>query len=108
MGLGTSNLSHLLAGHQSIAAAEDGERIEWIRHDRWINHTKAERVLDRLSESTDVSAAEPNAVSVDLRRSGHGEDQNHREILARPSIGVRRKVRLNAVTCRGHTNASCP
>jgi hypothetical protein len=50
MGLGTSNFSHLLAGHQSIAAAEDGERIEWIRHDRWINHTKAERVLDRLSD----------------------------------------------------------
>jgi len=44
------DLAHLLPPYQAIAAKENRERIEWIRHDRWINHTKAEHVLARLSD----------------------------------------------------------
>jgi len=29
---------------------DNQERIEWIRHDRWINHTKAEQVLARFAD----------------------------------------------------------
>lgn len=42
--------AHLLPPYQAIAAKENRERIEWIRRDRWINHTKAEQVLTRLSD----------------------------------------------------------
>lgn len=35
---------HLLPLHQTIAPQQNQERIEWIRHDRRINHTKAEQV----------------------------------------------------------------
>jgi hypothetical protein len=42
--------THLLPSHQAIAAKENRERIEWIKHDRWINHTKAEQVLAQLSD----------------------------------------------------------
>ena len=48
MGLIGGDFQHLLPLHQTIAAQQNQERIEWIRHDRWINHTKAEQVLARL------------------------------------------------------------
>lgn len=50
MGLTGGDFQHLLPLHQTIAAQQNHERIEWIRHDRWINHTKAEQVLARLSD----------------------------------------------------------
>jgi hypothetical protein len=50
VGLTGGDFSHLLPSHQRIAAQENQERVEWIRHDRWINHTKAEQVLARLSD----------------------------------------------------------
>jgi hypothetical protein len=34
------DFSHLLPSHQRIAAQENQERVEWIRHDRWINRTR--------------------------------------------------------------------
>ena len=43
-------MNHLLPPHQAIAVRDNRERIEWIRHDRWINHTRAEMVLTRLAE----------------------------------------------------------
>lgn len=50
MGVTEGAFAHLLSPHQVIAARGNQERIEWIRHDRWINHTKAEQVLARLSD----------------------------------------------------------
>jgi Bacterial TniB protein len=50
VGLTGGDFQHLQPLHQRIAAQHNHERIEWIRHDRWINHTKAERVLARLSD----------------------------------------------------------
>jgi hypothetical protein len=50
VGLTGGDFQHLLPLHQTIAAQQNHERIEWIRHDRWINHTKAEQVLARLSD----------------------------------------------------------
>ncbi len=50
MGITGSSFPHLLGSHQAIASKGSEERIEWIRHDRWINHTRAEQVLSQLSD----------------------------------------------------------
>ena len=43
------NLSHLLDPYSARALLPDEERIEWIKQDRWIHYSRAERVLDRLT-----------------------------------------------------------
>ena len=50
MGVIGEEFTHLLPSNQAIAAKENQERIEWIKHDRWVNHTKAEQVLAQLSD----------------------------------------------------------
>lgn len=50
MGLIQGPFTHLLPPHQAIAGRENHERIEWIRHDRWVNHTRAENILGHLSD----------------------------------------------------------
>jgi len=45
VGLTGGDFQHLLPLHQTIAAQQNHERIEWIRHDRWINHTKCRFTL---------------------------------------------------------------
>ena len=44
------DLSHLQPAHRSYALLADAERVEWIRQERWINYTRADQVLVRLSE----------------------------------------------------------
>jgi len=50
MGVAGIEFVHLLPPNQAVAAKDGRERIEWIRHDRWVNHTKAEQILERLSD----------------------------------------------------------
>jgi hypothetical protein len=45
----SDNLSHLLDTYSARALLPDEERIEWIKQDRWIHYSRAERVLDRLT-----------------------------------------------------------
>jgi Bacterial TniB protein len=50
MGITGDEFTHLLPSHRATATKDNPERIAWIRHDRWINHTKAEQVLAQLSD----------------------------------------------------------
>jgi GTPase SAR1 family protein len=43
------NLSHLLDPYSARALLPNEERIEWIKQDRWIHYSRAERVLERLT-----------------------------------------------------------
>jgi Cdc6-like AAA superfamily ATPase len=42
--------SHLHAQFRAYALLSATERIQWIRQDRWIHYSRAEQVLDRLSD----------------------------------------------------------
>ena len=42
--------SHLNAPYRSYALLSASERIQWIRQDRWIHYSRAEQVLNRLSD----------------------------------------------------------
>ena len=43
-------LSHLHAPYRAYALLSASERIQWIRQDRWIHYSRAEQVLNRLSD----------------------------------------------------------
>ena len=43
-------LSHLHAAYRAYALLSASERIQWIRQDRWIHYSRAEQVLNRLSD----------------------------------------------------------
>src|SRR5260370_11246484 len=43
------NLFHLLDPYSARALLPNEERIEWIKQDRWIHYSRAERVLERLT-----------------------------------------------------------
>jgi hypothetical protein len=43
-------LSHLQAPYRAYALLPASERIQWIRQDRWIHYSRAEQVLNRLSD----------------------------------------------------------
>jgi hypothetical protein len=43
-------LSHLQAPYRAYALLSASERIQWIRQDRWIHYSRAEQVLNRLSD----------------------------------------------------------
>jgi Cdc6-like AAA superfamily ATPase len=43
-------LSHLLPTYRAYAQLTDAERIQWIRHDRWVTYPRAEYVLGRLAD----------------------------------------------------------
>ena len=42
--------SHLHAQFRAYALLSATERIQWIRQDRWIHYSRAEQVLNRLSD----------------------------------------------------------
>jgi Bacterial TniB protein len=42
--------SHLHAPYRAYALLSASERIQWIRQDRWIHYSRAEQVLNRLSD----------------------------------------------------------
>jgi hypothetical protein len=44
------SLSHLHAPYRAYALLSASERIQWIRQDRWIHYSRAEQVLNRLSD----------------------------------------------------------
>src|ERR1700730_8109662 len=44
------DLSHLQSAQRPYALLANGERVDWIRQERWINYTRAEQVLVRLGE----------------------------------------------------------
>jgi hypothetical protein len=41
---------HLEPGHRSIAELPDGDRILWIRAERWISHPAAELALETMDD----------------------------------------------------------
>ena len=43
-------LSHLHAAYRAYALLPASERIQWVRQDRWIHYSRAEQVLNRLSD----------------------------------------------------------
>jgi len=43
-------LSHLNAPYRAYALLSASERVQWIRQDRWIHYSRAEQVLNRLSD----------------------------------------------------------
>ena len=43
-------LSHLLPTYRPDAQLTDAERIQWIRHERWVSYPRAEYVLGRLAD----------------------------------------------------------
>ena len=43
------DLSHLLDSYRACALLPNEERIQWIKQNRWIHYSRAERVLDCLT-----------------------------------------------------------
>jgi hypothetical protein len=43
-------LSHLNAPYRAYALLSASERVQWIRQDRWIHYSRAEQVLNRLTD----------------------------------------------------------
>jgi len=43
-------LSHLHAPYRAYALLSASERVQWIRQDRWIHYSRADQVLNRLSD----------------------------------------------------------
>jgi hypothetical protein len=77
VGLIGGDFQHLLPLHQTIAAQQNQERIEWKRHDRWINHTKAEQVLARLSDLLSYPPRSRMPSLLIFWRSRNGKDKDH-------------------------------
>ena len=50
MTVSPGDLPHLQPTYRPYALLADDERVEWIRQERWINYTRADQVLVRLSE----------------------------------------------------------
>ena len=43
-------LSHLNGPYRAYALLSASERVQWIRQDRWIHYSRAEQVLNRLTD----------------------------------------------------------
>jgi hypothetical protein len=52
--------SHLHAPYRAYALLSASERIQWIRQDRWIHYSRAEQVLNRLSDLQSATRAQRN------------------------------------------------
>jgi len=48
------------------------EHVQWIRQDRWIHYSRAEQVLNRLSDLLTYPGARPYALSSLIRRNRNG------------------------------------
>ena len=46
----TEELEHLHPTYRPYAQLPNDERIQWIRHDRWIGYERADRILARLAD----------------------------------------------------------
>jgi hypothetical protein len=46
-------LGHLQPPCREAALLTDGERIHWLRQERWIQYPRAERILERLMDLVD-------------------------------------------------------
>ena len=46
----TDDLLHLHPTYRSYALLPNEERIQWIRHDRWISYAHADQIVARLAD----------------------------------------------------------
>jgi hypothetical protein len=75
-------LSHLHAAYRAYALLPASERIQWIRQDRWIHYSRAEQVLNRLSDLLTYPARDPYALSSFIWPDRDGKDSHRAKILA--------------------------
>ena len=75
-------LSHLNAPYRAYALLSASERVQWIRQDRWIHYSRAEQLLNRLTDLLTYPARDPYALSSLIRRNRNGKDPHRAKVSA--------------------------
>ena len=78
--------SHLHAPYRAYALLSASERIQWIRQDRWIHYSRAEQVLNRLSDLLTYPARDRIALPSFIWPDRDGKDPHRAKVFARASI----------------------
>jgi hypothetical protein len=77
--------SHLHAPYRAYALLSASERIQWIRQDRWIHYSRAEQVLNRLSDLLTYPPRDRMPPSF-IWPDRDGKDPYRAKVFARASI----------------------
>ena len=76
------SLSHLHAPYRAYALLSASERIQWIRQDRWIHHSRAEQVLNRLSDLLTYPARDRMPCLLFIWCDRNGQDPHRAKVFA--------------------------
>ena len=86
MTVSPGDLSHLQPARRPYALLADDERVEWIRQERWIDYTRADQVLVRLSELLRYPARQRMPALLLFGATGMGKDSHHPTLSTRARL----------------------